>query len=74
MERTRQIYFAEEVGLFDAGLEVVEVGEIIGVLKSLVIQKAEVATGPLRAVRLVLKVQGTTVVVCLFGVNSFYDS
>ena len=60
-----QINFAEVTGLFDVGSEVVEVGEAIGILEGLVIEGAKIPTRTLGAVRLVLKVEGATVVVCL---------
>ena len=54
MKRSRQIDLAEVTGLFDAGLEVIEIGEIVGVLEGLAVEQAEVSARPLGAIRLIL--------------------
>ena len=71
MKRSRQIDLAEVTGLFDAGLEVIEIGEIVGVLEGLAVEQAEVSARPLGAIRLILKVEWAGVVMSLFRVYPF---
>ena len=72
MESSRNIYLAEDFGLLDVVAKLVDVGEHVGVLDGQLIEFPEVPTGPLRAVRLVLKMERGAIVVGFTWVHSFY--
>ena len=74
MKSSGQVDLAEDFAFFNGAGEMVEVWEIVGILEGEVIEAAEIPTRPLRAVRLSLEVEGTAVVVCFTGINSFYDA
>ena len=74
MESPSQINFAENGALLDGAGEVIEVGEVVGVLEGEVVEAAKVSTRPLRAVRLGLQVQRGAVVVRLARINSFNNA
>ena len=63
---------AEVFRLFDVTSEVINVGELVGILEGELIKRPEVSTRPLATIRLVLKVEWTAVIVSILGVNSFY--
>ena len=56
MERTGEVDLAVQVGLFDVGCEVINIGQLVGILQSQLIQFPEVPTRALCQVRLGLEV------------------
>ena len=57
MECLGHVNLAEHFGTFDVTLEGVEVGERVGLVKGGLVERPKVATRPLGAIRLVLKVE-----------------